>query len=229
MREDSWLAERFGRGVWWVASGTSADDVRAHAAEHAPAFYQAKVEADDVRSLLELQDAGFRVVDLNLTLARKPEAGGGRPTGIREATDDDRAAVEAIAERDLAVSRFHLDPKISPELAARVKRDWIGAYFEGSRGETVLIAERGGATAGFLAVLATERSRVIDLIAVRAADRGAGIGASLVAALLASAAESDLVEVGTQASNTAATRFYERLGFRLRRARYVLHLHAEGG
>jgi ribosomal protein S18 acetylase RimI-like enzyme len=80
-----------------------------------------------------------------------------------------------------------------------------------------------GAVVGFLAVLARAEARVVDLVAVRAGARRAGAGRALVAALLAGSDRP--VEAGTQAANTGAVRFYERLGFVTVGARYVLHLH----
>jgi ribosomal protein S18 acetylase RimI-like enzyme len=60
---------------------------------------------------------------------------------------------------------------------------------------------------------------VIELIGVAPEARGSGAGAALVAATPAPS------EVGTQAANVGATRFYERLGYVAARTAFDLHLH----
>lgn len=224
MEEDPWLAERLGCAAWWVPPHTPAGELREHAAAHAPAFYQAKVDARDVAAVRELSAAGMTVVDLNLTLSRAPDPSLAPPAGVGEAAPADAADLLEIATRHYDVSRFHMDPEIPAEAAARIKRDWVRAYLDGERGNRLLVAERDGRAAGFLAELADGERRVIDLIAVRADARGAGLGRALVTEVVRSSP--GRVDVGTQAANVGALRFYESLGFRAAHARYVLHLHA---
>ena len=79
----------------------------------------------------------------------------------------------------------------------------------------MLAASVDDAPAGFLAVLAGEGTRVIDLVAVAADRRGAGLGAALVRRFLTLCAEAGArAEVGSQVSNVGALRLYEELGFR---------------
>jgi ribosomal protein S18 acetylase RimI-like enzyme len=224
VRQDPWLAERLGMAVLTVEAGDDPATVARAAAERAPAFAQAKVACEDMRSTAALQDAGFRVVDVNVTLSC-PARPGAAPAGVDEAREADREAVLDLAERHFTVSRFHRDPAIPSTAAAAIKRDWAAAYFDGQRGERLLVARRATRPIGFLGVLAPEAGvRVIDIVAVDTAERGAKVGSSLVTALLASF--SGRVDVGTQIANTGALRFYERLGFLVTDTRYVLHLHA---
>ncbi len=93
-----------------------------------------------------------------------------------------------------------------------------------------MIAEADGRSVGFLAVLAAnreaERVRTIDLIGVHPAWRGVGVGRRLVTRFLTDSVGScDVVEVGTQAANPGAIRFYERLDFSTQRTFYDLHMH----
>lgn len=225
MRADPWLADRFGHSAWWVPSDATSDAIRTHAAAHAPAFYQSKVEAIDVTAVKELGRGGMSVVDTNVTLARPPTRSVTPEFSVVEAEAEDRDEVLEIAERDYRVSRFHMDPDIPAEVANRIKRDWAAAYLDRERGDRLLVVRRNGRLAGFLAILASGRTRVIDLIAVRDPERGAGVGTALVVELLADpGGDCESVEVGTQAANTNALRFYETLGFRAVRTQYVLHL-----
>lgn len=223
MREDGWLSERFGRPVFTVDGTVSAEDV-------APAgFYQTRVPVDDVRAVQRLSEAGFAVVDTTLTLGRAP-APGKAPPQVAHAKPEQRELVVEIARTAFRYSRFHLDPDVPDELANRIKADWIGSYFAGTRGEHLLVALADGQPAGFLAVIRGEDDgrtlRTIDLIAVAPAAQGRGVARALTAAFVAEAAGvADEVRVGTQAANVPATRLYESLGFTLVEAQYVLHRH----
>ena len=224
MREDRWLAERLRMPVLTFEAGDDPATVVRAAAERAPAFAQAKVACDDVRTAGALQDAGFRVVDVNVTLSC-PAHPDDLPAGVDEAREADRDAVLSLAEHHFTVSRFHRDPAIPAAAAGAIKRDWAAAYFDGRRGERLLVGRRDGRPVGFLGVLASEPGvRVIDIVAVDTAERGGKVGSSLVKALLASF--DGRVGVGTQIANTGALRFYERLGFLVTDTHYVLHLHA---
>jgi dTDP-4-amino-4,6-dideoxy-D-galactose acyltransferase len=221
LQEDRWLSARFGHPVFTVAG---ADDAAAISGD-GPASYQAKVDADRVGEVAALEAAGFRVVDVNVTLAREGET---FPDDERvaDATPEDRDELIRIAAEDYGVSRFHLDPEVPDAVASAIKRDWITACLDGERGERVLAVSADGAAAGFLAVLAGDGTRVIDLVAVAAARRGAGLGAALVKRFLTLCAEAGArAEVGSQVSNVGALRLYEELGFRTVATRYVLHRH----
>lgn len=229
MREDAWLAARFGHAVFTIDDDDSVADVSAHACAHAGAFYQTKVDAHNVARVGALEEAGFRVVDVNLTLERSPGIVDADPTWeVGDPRAGDRDELLRLAAEDYTVSRFHLDPAVSAAQAAAIKRDWVLAYLEGERGERLLVARRAGSgPVGFLAVLSGPDTRMIDLIAVRVTERGAGAGRALVAALLADSEDRyERVAVGTQVANGGALRFYQRLGFTARQTRYVLHLHA---
>jgi ribosomal protein S18 acetylase RimI-like enzyme len=212
VREDAWLGARLGRPAFTV------EDEDAPEAAQRPGFYQAKVDCDDVERVGALEGAGFRVIDVNVTLRREAGPLAAAPAvRVAGARVEQRDAVLEIATGHFGVSRFHLDPAIEEATARALKRDWAAAVLDGRRGEGMLVAEVAGAVVGFMALLA---GPVIDLIAVRADARRAGAGRALVAAIA-----DRTVTVGTQIANIGALRFYERLGFSAISTRYVLHLH----
>ena len=222
MHEDAWLAQRLGRPVLTFEPADEPAAVAAAARERG-AFAQAKVPCGEVATAGGLQDAGFRVVDVKVTLSRA--AGGAAPDGVSEAEEADREAVLDIAGAHYDVSRFHRDPEIPTAVASTIKRDWAAALLDGERGERLLVARRGGRAIGFLGIVrAAPDVRVIDLVAVHSDARGSGAGRALVEATLASG--EGRVDVGTQIANDGALRFYERLGFVVTDTRFVLHLHA---
>ena len=215
MLEDAWLAEQLQCPVFTLEDGE-------HQMDAGPGFYQAKVDCSAVARVGALEDAGMRVVDVNVTL-RRPAGPPDTPAGgVRDARDGDRDAVLEIAERDFAVSRFHLDPHIPDARARAIKRAWVDNFFQGARGDRLLV--HGSGPDGFNLVLDGPEARVVDVIAVSATARGRGAGTALLGALFAMEPSRDVL-VGTQASNTGSLRLYERLGFGVEASRYVLHGH----
>lgn len=215
LREDRWLAERLGRAAFTVTGALPG--------RWEPGFYQARASAGNVARLRALGAAGFHLADVSLRFARpagRLDAGGVR---VADARPEHHQALLAVAGRAFEYDRFHLDPAIPDTTADRIKRDWVASYLDGSRGDRLVVAERDGRAAGFLAELRRDDVSVIDLIAVDREFRGAGVAA----ALIASVAERPLV-VGTQAANPTAARVYERLGFVLQGAEAVMHKHVGG-
>jgi len=250
IREDSWLSEIFGYPVFRVEPGDEraavplGDVVRNHESRHSSAMYYAKIDADRIETVRELSRAGFYVVDVNVTFGvpAADVAGRGRPADsgrhvIREIAREHHEAVLRIAATCFQYSRFHLDPLIPVAVANRIKHDWILNYIKKQRGERLWVALSNDQAAGFLAVFASDaggrRVRTIDLIGVDSAFQGRGFGASLVAFFIDRYAEvCDYLQVGTQVANLPSMKLYQKFGFAIVRAQYVLHKHvhdARGG
>jgi len=186
----------------------------------------AKVPTDDVTRVASFEATGFGVVDVNVTLARSGEDAPPASSSVRATDAADAARVLDIAGSCFRYSRFHLDPLVENELAHRVKREWARSYVEGRRGLELLVAEFGGEVAGFLAVLETPDSRMIDLIGVAPNAQRAGVGAALVTSFVARHASSAReLRVGTQIANAPSLRLYARHGFVPVATAYVLHRH----
>jgi ribosomal protein S18 acetylase RimI-like enzyme len=229
--EDGWLSERFGHPVFTLRGDLDAAALRSHVEGAGTASYQAKVPSADVAQLHALCAAGFQVVCVSVALRRDDDVAPILPAAdeplVRTLDVERDGVLPELAARAFRTSRFHLDPDVPDELAARIKHDWAAAYLEGTRGEGALVVEIDGATAGFLGVVAGEGIRVIDLIAVSPDAQGRGAGRALVRRFCEDAhGRSEAVAVGTQTANERAIRFYERLGFETARTAYDLHLHA---
>jgi dTDP-4-amino-4,6-dideoxy-D-galactose acyltransferase len=224
--EDTWLTGVAGRPFWRVGDDGPADVAR-HAAAHPGSVYAARVDAADTARVAALEGIGFRVVDCGVTLTRPPLPAPPDPPGVVAAAPAHVEDVAAIGASAFATSRFHLDPRMPPGLADRIKAEWARNCAAGLRGAGTIVALREGRPAGFLAVLADGADRVIDLVAVAPAHRGRGVGRALVSAFIArwgpGARE---LRVGTQAANVASLRLYGSTGFRVSATAYALHLHA---
>jgi ribosomal protein S18 acetylase RimI-like enzyme len=217
VREDAWLAEQLGMPVHTVEPGDAALDA-------GPGLYQAKVPCADLARLRALEDAGMRVVDVNVTLRRPAGPSGVDTTGVRDARPADRDAILTLAERDYPGSRFHLDPQIPDERANALKRAWVDGFFAGARGDRMLVADRDGEAIGFYLVIDGDDHRTGDLLAVVPGARRAGTATALVGTALDMRPLRDH-QMGTQVSNIPSLRFFERLGFSIVDSRYVLHGH----
>ena len=218
---DAWLSDVLGFDAYGVTTASASA-----APAKGRALYTCRVPAEDVEAVEGLADADFRIVDVNVTLEREGD-GGLSGTSVAPAAAHQYEALLDIAGSCFRYSRFHLDPHIPTELAHRVKREWVRSYVEGRRGVELLAATHDGEAAGFLAVLeAQDGAQVIDLIGVAAAVQGRGIGESLVGAFAQRHGDGGrTLRVGTQVANVPSLRLYEKLGFRVVSATYVLHRH----
>lgn len=235
LQPDDWLSEILGKRALRVVLDESSNHEGPLASQLAdePLFATAKVSVEDITLVTRLQDLGFRVVDTALTFELDRLAGCSTD-GVRFSEEQDRDRVVDIAAHAFVYSRFHLDTMIPNQLADRVKAEWVANYFNGARGDAMVVADRGGAVAGFLLLLrGREGSMIIDLIAVDAKHVRRGLARAMVA-YAATHGFGDghaptSIRVGTQAANTSSVRLYEDLGFRLCCAQYVLHYHGVGG
>ena len=243
LKEDPWLAGQLGRNAFSLllpGEGVPASEWRDEipellAACPRPAFCFVKVPTLDTERVRVLGEAGFSVVDVNVTLERSPGPvfpGLGEGIQVAPCTPDQSPALLDIAGACFRFSRFHLDDRIPLGLAHALKRAWVENYTLGKRGEELLAATLNGRPAGFLAVLAVEdrnhRVRVIDLVGVAPDLQGRGLGKALVNHFCStSRGKCDLVRVGTQAANIPSLKLYQGAGFRAEGSAYVLHAHLE--
>lgn len=240
---DPWLTEQLGQGVYRLPTDGLPPDPAAVAAAvtarlrdlDAPSLVYARVPVAALGTLQGLQKAGFRLVDTNLTLERPrmpPRMRPSHPAGrfrLRPAGPEDEPAVVDLARRSFVHSRFHLDPQIDDRVADELKAQWAANYFRGRRGDQLAVAETGRGIVGFLlATSGPDGALVIDLVATQESHRGRGIAADLTRFAQGQRPDARPLRVGTQLANEAALRAYQRLGFTVARAAYVLHLHLPG-
>lgn len=223
LRPDAWLSQHLGKPAWHLAlPGGATEAIVLPVA--GPCFVDAKVPVTDTAGAARLEAAGFRLVDTNVQLERPVWPTAHSRTG-RMAGDRDRQAVERIAGSSFATSRFHLDPAICGTVADRVKRAWAGNYFEGRRGDAMIVADVDREVAGFLQLLRSGGTLVIDLIAVDGRYRGHGLARDMIACAEATIPDVSVLRVGTQIANPGALRTYLRNRFEIVQATYVFHYH----
>lgn len=199
------------------------------------AFFFSRLPTAAVQGCVALTNAGFAVIDTGVTLAW---AGSEEPARARVqvqvAGPEQHERILGIAATGFRWSRFHLDPRISTQLANRIKRRWIESYVQGKRGSLLYVAVIDGAPVGFLAVIeATVENRpaaIIDLLGVDPDHEGRGVGSALVHTFVSAwQSPGRELRVSTQAANIRSLGFYERQGFRIVETSYALHAHLRRG
>lgn len=138
---------------------------------------------------------------------------------------NDVEPVAEIAGRSFGSDRFHADTNITAAVADRIKTDWARNFFNGARGDWMIVGEIGARITGFLLLLKRNTHIVIDLIAVDPSARRSGIASAMIAYATNVSQGIGPMRVGTELANAAALRLYESLGFRIHSAHHMLHLH----
>ena len=221
LAEDRWLTAQLGTPCFAVRSPSS---FRSQDVPPGPSFLSARVPVGDVTTVQALEGLGFRMVEVSVTLEGSPESrGAGADVG--SAGQEDADAVAAIARSSLRQSRFHLDPHIGSSVADAIKEAWARNYFHGGRGDEMLVGRVGGRVVGFALLIHGEGVVIVDLIAVAAEHRSAGLGAAMLRTARSTSREWPRMRAGTQLSNLGAVKFYRRLGLDIVAADLVLHRH----
>ena len=200
-----------------------------------PGFYWGRITTGIVSTKLhEWLDEGFNLIDVSVTLQRPPGLFETNPwrTGGKDVVPitvgfpqlSDVADLAGLAEQAWRCSRFNLDPKVTAEQAAAVKRAWISSYVTNQREGMLLSAILDGKKVAVLCVAKKPEFFTIELLAVKPEYQGRGIAKELLKMLFRWTKDRP-VTVGTQAANVDAIRFYEDCGFRTQKLEYVLHLH----
>jgi ribosomal protein S18 acetylase RimI-like enzyme len=218
---DRWLAERLNV----AAFSLPADADPALLPGTRPAFLQTKVDISDMTRLAALVRAGYSLVETAVTLEMPITKVRREGTTARFAAPTDEDAVRTIAAAAFTQSRFHTDPKIAKPVAARIKADWAGNFFSGRRGTHLVVADDGGAAAGFLLLIHRGEELVIDLVGVRPGSQGKGLGRAMLDFAATQVEGVNRYVVGTQLHNTQSLAYYTGYGFRIVRANHSLHRH----
>jgi len=128
---------------------------------------------------------------------------------------DDPATIDAVAAitaASITRSHLHADPRLPAAQTRALFAAWARNDVTG-RGAGTFLVTVDGALVGYLAAIARDDTRAIDLVAVAPDAQGRGAGAALVGAFVAWArAQGGPATVGTQADNPAR-RLYARAGF----------------
>ncbi len=162
------------------------------------------------------ESAGFRFVDIRLTLERSTE-GGKFDDFVREARQEDLAVLDTVARHSYEYSRYYFDYQFSRADCERLYSDWLRKSVGGELADRVfVVADDHDEPVGYIAVSReTAATASISLLGVAEHGRGMGAAARLIAHAVAWAesVETSRIEVVTQGRNYPAQRAYQRAGF----------------
>lgn len=228
LTKDKFLSETLGKPAWRVERLEEITQERFRRGQNG--FVYAKVDCTDIAAITTLGKLGFSLIEVNVQYDRG-NAGPWAPVdlpagyGVRFAKTPDAVDVEKIAETSFVHTRFHVDPLISNDRADNIKCQWAANYFKKKRGDWMIVLTYRGATVGFLQLFLRNFTICVDLIAVEERHQNNGFSGKMIEFAGTQRAAWNRMLVGTQLSNVASIRAYEKLGFRLCGSSFVLHYH----
>jgi ribosomal protein S18 acetylase RimI-like enzyme len=223
-----------GKPSFWLSENPEGD--KNFFAHKDNCFVQTKVPTEQVEKIRRLESLKFNLIDTNLTfeacihqfnkISKTPDS-----FSIRFARAKDRKEISEIAQTSFSFSRFHLDPSVPNKTANQIKREWAENYFNGQRGEFMVVAVADDHLAGFCQILHRGDILIIDLIAVQPSHRQKGLAEAMISFLGYQIQEKlkklKAIRVGTQISNLPSIALYEKIGFRILSSEYVFHYHGK--
>lgn len=200
-----------------------------------PVFIQTKLSTQTIDFIKYLEGIGFFLVDTNITLKKEIDSQhfnnmkhDTHDITIRFAKNSDREGTVSVAGNTFIYSRFHLDPWFSNGMANMIKAHWVSSYFDGNRGEQIVVALFKNKIIGFLQILKPEDDNfIIDLIGVDKEYQRKGIATKLINFAIKENRGINKVIVGTQIGNIPSIKLYQKLKFFFDSAKYVFHFHRD--
>lgn len=180
---------------------------------------------DDPATIRLLDEVGFQLMGVRVTLARPAEAGHGDVRGhVRPAAADDVPALRDIALSAHRDTRFHADSRFDAARSDELYATWIENSVHGYA-DHVLVAEQDDAPVGYVTLHVDEpkagsaaagRRARIGLFAVHDRCRHQGIGRDLLRSTAQTLGSEGVTEtsVVTAGRNVAALRLYTSEGFK---------------
>jgi dTDP-4-amino-4,6-dideoxy-D-galactose acyltransferase len=172
-------------------------------------------DSGDVGTAMLAQVNGFQLVDMRLTLERDLTHSMGTAAAVRPFQPADTAALRTIARVSHRDSRFYHDPRFTRRQCDALYEAWMERSCDGWA-DAVLVAECGGASAGYVSCHRTPADvGSIGLCAVAPEFQGRGLGRELVTAAFDYFYRNGIKQatVVTQGRNVASQRLYQRCGF----------------
>lgn len=180
---------------------------------------------DDTTTIRLLDEGGFQLVGVRVTLARHAPAGSGDVRGnVRSAVEADIPVLRDIASSAHRDTRFYADRRFDAARCDELYATWIENSV-GGYADHVLVAERDNAPVGYLTLHvakpgpapdAAGRPARIGLFAVHERYRNQGVGRDLLRTAAQVLAEGDVTEtsVVTAGRNIGALSLYRSEGFK---------------
>jgi len=171
--------------------------------------------------IIEVQQAGFRLMDLRVTFFHDPRKTFLSPeldySAIVQANLADIPVLRKIAAHNHRDSRFYSDTHFNRELSDTMYAIWIEKAVCDPQ-QKVFVYKTQGEPLGYVSYkLLENKVAEIGLVGISPAQRGKGIGFMLIQFLLDQLKNehASKVTVVTQGKNVGALNLYEKAGFRI--------------
>ncbi len=194
-----------------------------------------RINTTDITTIHVLESEKFQLMDILTTFTFKfrnrqekifDELTNKNNIVIRPFKSTDITNLKEIAQESFSTDHFHMDPRFPKEKVDDLYAEWVNNCCNKNRADTVLVAQCGLKTAGFITCKATKPHNygVIELVAVHPAFQGVGVGSGLLKKALSWFSKRvNEVYVGTQITNIPAIRLYQRAGFRFSKSEATFH------
>jgi GNAT superfamily N-acetyltransferase len=211
--KDKWLSQYFDQGAYIYKPPFNEGTLPR-------GFISAKVPVADTCTLGTLYAQGFDLIEtlMHFRQIDQCDLRAASCINVRSSVPDDRNAVVEIARDAFVTSRFYQDRHIPYDTACMVKASWVDNFYNGKRGDRMIVAEEYGKVIGFVLMIGT----VVDLIAVAKDACRKGAASQMLGF---ANGEAGLLTAGTQIMNTKSIAFYQKNNFVFDNAVYVLHRH----
>lgn len=212
--KDEWLSQFFEGGAY---SYSSSDDKDYRNIQQG--FIYTKIPSENQSEIHTLIKDDFKLVEI-LVLFEQIKNVISKPRieiDIDFVKPKERQDVVEIAKKAFITSRFYQDGRISHSVASQIKENWVANYFNGQRGDNMIVARVDGKAIGFLLLV---NKTIIDLIAVSQIYLNKSIASSMIAF---ANQNFGLLSAGTQLNNQSSLTMYEKCGFLLKKYHFVLH------
>ncbi len=193
-------------------------------------FVYTKIDPGNISRIAFVEKNGFHLVDTNVTFRKDLTCSvvsnlKKSDYAIGFAKPEDKNAAISVARNNFTYSRFHMDSFFSKELADNIKGSWVESYFNGRRGDAMVLAKKNGDVTGFLQLFIKPDHIIIDLIAVDKNHQKQGLAMQMIEYAITQTENIEYAIVGTQLANLPSISLYQKLGFRLIFGTYVFHYH----
>jgi dTDP-4-amino-4,6-dideoxy-D-galactose acyltransferase len=183
------------------------------------------LNSEPANALLIGKDTTAFLADVNIQFIKKVDVGSIMPENLKiyQAMERDERIVNMA---EFPFSKFTEDPELAKRGGGEVYRQWLINSFE-KQNKFYALAEGGnGGIDGYLLHSYSDRTCIVELVAVSSNRAKGGIGTNLFKAIEYSAYQCGCreIKVGTQVRNVGAINFYHKVGCKQVGCHQVYHL-----
>jgi len=170
----------------------------------------------------------FKFIDINYQFIKQFKKNGLIPSKniiCRLSTKNDIKKIISISKEAFKYSRFQIDKRLAVSYYNKIQTQWIINYFNGKRANKLIVAEnKNRDICGFMLIFLYKKKMHIDLIATSNKFQRKGVGKSMIFFAAKKFFKDNFeISVGTQKKNMSSIKFYNKLGFKIKKKIAIFH------